>query len=198
MVQTRSQTAAIVCEKEFELAQANTARIEKELEEATRDVSRVSPARLSELQQLSRHYVAELEKLLADAEKRLAAARLLAKQKETNPVVSSMGEASGKDTSLEGPPILGPDDPAAGKPPCYLGWGRFMTQAEYRKSSGKTFEEVTQMMFPKTHPQGWSKEHHYMAMGGQCGQSCGCCRAEVYNSGVDPDAKFGACDMCLK
>lgn len=124
MVQTRSQTAAIVCEKEFELAQANTAGIEKELEEATRDVSK-------------------LEKLLANAEQRLAAERLLVKQKSP---VSSMGE--------EGPPILGPDAPAAGKPPCYLAWGRFMTQAEYRKSSAKTFEEVTRMMFPKTHSQG--------------------------------------------
>lgn len=37
----------------------------------------------------------------------------------------------------------------AGKPPCYLAWGRFMTESEYKKSSGKTIEEVNKMMFPK-------------------------------------------------
>ena len=50
---------------------------------------------------------------------------------------------------------------------------------------------------PKQHLQGWSQKNHYMCMGGQCGQSCPCCRAEVYNSGVDPDAKWGACEICL-
>lgn len=116
MVQTRSQTSAITREKELKLAQANTVRIEKELKEATREA-------------------AQTRKLLAATEQRLASERLLAKQKSP---VSSMGE--------EGPSILGPDEPAAGTPPCYLAWGRFMTQVEYRKSSGKTFEEVTQMI----------------------------------------------------
>jgi hypothetical protein len=35
-------------------------------------------------------------------------------------------------------------------------------------------------------------------MGGQCGQSCPCCRASVYNQGIDPDAWFGACPICIK
>ena len=47
------------------------------------------------------------------------------------------------------------------------------------------------------HPIGWKKSCHYMAIGGQCGQSCPCCRASVYKSGMDPDAKFGACTICL-
>tara|TARA_B110001469_G_C9407963_1_gene209066 strand:- start:60 stop:512 length:453 start_codon:yes stop_codon:yes gene_type:complete len=114
----------------------------------------------------------------------------------TNPNVSSIVEKI--DTSIEEPYILGPDEAAIGKPTCYLAWGRFMTESEYKKSSGKTIEEVNKMMFyKKEHLLGWTKENHYMSMGGQCGQSCGCCRTEVYKSGVDPDAKFGACDICL-
>jgi len=49
-----------------------------------------------------------------------------------------------------------------------------------------------------THPQGWNKHIHYCNIGGQCGQSCPCCRAEVYLKGIDPDAKWGACTICLK
>ena len=49
----------------------------------------------------------------------------------------------------------------------------------------------------KKHLHRWSQKNHYMYMGGQCGQSCPCCRAEVYNSGIDPDAKWGACEICL-
>ena len=47
------------------------------------------------------------------------------------------------------------------------------------------------------HIKGWTKQHHYCALGGQCGQSCPCCRAEVYLSNIDPDAWFGACEICL-
>ena len=50
---------------------------------------------------------------------------------------------------------------------------------------------------PKKHPKGWCKEVHYMNLGGQCGQSCPCCRARVYNEGFDKDAKFGACPLCI-
>ena len=32
----------------------------------------------------------------------------------------------------ESPPILSEDDPAAGKPPCYLTWGRFLTEKNIR------------------------------------------------------------------
>ena len=48
------------------------------------------------------------------------------------------------------------------------------------------------------HIKGWTRQHHYCAIGGQCGQSCPCCRAEIYNRGIDPDAKWGACTSCLK
>ena len=48
------------------------------------------------------------------------------------------------------------------------------------------------------HIKGWTKQHHYCGVGGQCGQSCPRCRAEVYLSNIDPDAKFGACTICLK
>lgn len=49
----------------------------------------------------------------------------------------------------------------------------------------------------KKHPKGWCNKVHYMNMGGQCGQSCPCCRANVYNLGLDNDAKFGACPHCI-
>ena len=49
-----------------------------------------------------------------------------------------------------------------------------------------------------SHIKGWSKQHHYCAIGGQCGQSCPCCRAYVYLSNIDPDAWFGACEICIK
>lgn len=50
----------------------------------------------------------------------------------------------------------------------------------------------------KKHPLGWNVDIHYSEIGGQCGQSCPCCRAEIYNCGIDPDAKWGACTFCLK
>ena len=49
----------------------------------------------------------------------------------------------------------------------------------------------------KTHGLAWTANVHYMSIGGQCGQSCGCCRADVYKSGRDDDAKWGACSICL-
>ena len=49
-----------------------------------------------------------------------------------------------------------------------------------------------------SHPKGWNKHIHYCNLGGQCGQSCPCCRAEVYLKGIDNDAKWGACVICLK
>ena len=53
---------------------------------------------------------------------------------------------------------------------------------------------------PKTfyHPSGWNKHIHYCKLGGQCGQSCPCCRAEIYLKGIDIDAKWGACTICIK
>ena len=36
------------------------------------------------------------------------------------------------------------------------------------------------------------QENHYMGIGGQCGQSCPCCRASAFKSGVDNDGWFGA------
>lgn len=44
------------------------------------------------------------------------------------------------------PIILDPNDPPHGKPPCYLVWGRFMTEQEYRACSGMTVNEVSKMM----------------------------------------------------
>jgi len=83
-----------------------------------------------------------------------------------------------------------------------------MTNAQYhmarashhiQKSSVQKVQKVTKATkVPKAkHPIGWKKSCHYMAIGGQCGQSCPCCRASVYKSGMDPDAKFGACTICL-
>ena len=45
-----------------------------------------------------------------------------------------------------------------------------------------------------SHPPGWNSHNHY----GMCGQSCPCCRADVFNKKIDPDAWFGACPICLK
>lgn len=47
------------------------------------------------------------------------------------------------------------------------------------------------------HPVGWTKKIHYMCLGGQCGQSCPCCRAEAFLQGRDPDGHWGACTICL-
>ena len=46
------------------------------------------------------------------------------------------------------------------------------------------------------HSTKWTKEHHWLAIGGQCGQSCACCR-QVYLEGRDPDGHWGACPLCL-
>lgn len=42
---------------------------------------------------------------------------------------------------------------------------------------------------PVKHPKGWSKNMHYFNLGGQCGQSCPCCRAMVGDI-------LGACPIC--
>jgi hypothetical protein len=55
--------------------------------------------------------------------------------------------------STDEPVIMAPDEPAAGKPPCYLAWGRFLTEKEYRASGGKTAEEVTKIMETKSSPK---------------------------------------------
>lgn len=47
------------------------------------------------------------------------------------------------------------------------------------------------------HPKGWHVNFHYMKIGGQCGQSCPCCRAHLFLTKIDPDAKWGACQICL-
>ena len=44
------------------------------------------------------------------------------------------------------------------------------------------------------HPKGWSKKTHYMTLGGQCGQSCPCCRAEVAKHTGET---LGTCPICL-
>ena len=48
-----------------------------------------------------------------------------------------------------------------------------------------------------SHIKGWNKDNHYSSIGGQCGQSCPCCRAYVYLSNIDSDAWFGACQICI-
>ena len=39
------------------------------------------------------------------------------------------------------------------------------------------------------HPKGWDFKTHYMSIGGQCGQSCPCCRSLVGD-------KLGSCPIC--
>ena len=58
----------------------------------------------------------------------------------------------------------------------------------------KTIKQKTQSL----HPSKWDHLNHYSLVGGQCGQSCPCCRAELYLKGIDEDAWFGACSICLK
>ncbi len=64
-----------------------------------------------------------------------------------------------------------------------------------RKGKGKRMKSRKNIR--KQHPKGWVKNLHYFHLGGQCGQSCPCCRAEVYLKGIDPGAKWGACPTCL-
>ena len=40
------------------------------------------------------------------------------------------------------------------------------------------------------HPNGWDSTNHYMSLGGQCGQSCPCCRAQVEETNI------GVCPIC--
>ena len=44
---------------------------------------------------------------------------------------------------------------------------------------------------PETHILGWTPQVHYMGIGGQCGQSCPCCRAMMGEI-------LGACLICNK
>ena len=39
------------------------------------------------------------------------------------------------------------------------------------------------------HPIGWDSKTHYMPIGGQCGQSCPCCRSAAGDT-------LGACPIC--
>jgi hypothetical protein len=41
------------------------------------------------------------------------------------------------------------------------------------------------------HPKGWNCKTHYSNMGGQCGQSCPCCRSQMGD-------KLGSCPICNK
>jgi hypothetical protein len=41
----------------------------------------------------------------------------------------------------------------------------------------------------KKHPNGWNLNTHYMSIGGQCGQSCPCCRSQVGDT-------LGSCPIC--
>ena len=44
---------------------------------------------------------------------------------------------------------------------------------------------------PSCHAVGWTQNHHYMPLGGQCGQSCPCCRFAMGDV-------LGACLTCYK
>lgn len=58
-----------------------------------------------------------------------------------------------------------------------------------------------------SHPVGWTAHGHYLTLTygsdvsptAQCGdQSCPCCRARVFRSGLDAGAIYGACPICLR
>lgn len=42
---------------------------------------------------------------------------------------------------------------------------------------------------PKKHPKCWDPVNHYMSIGGQCGQSCPCCRSQAGDI-------LGSCPIC--
>ena len=65
------------------------------------------------------------------------------------------------------------------------------------KKQVQTHDDCLHSPKETTHGLGWNGNVHYMSIGGQCGQSCPCCRAHVYNTGMDEDAKWGACSICL-
>lgn len=57
------------------------------------------------------------------------------------------------------------------------------------------------------HPVGWTEHGHYLTLTygrevsptARCGdQSCPCCRARVFRSGLDAGAIYGACPICLR
>ena len=91
---------------------------------------------------------------------------------------------------------------------CYLAYGRYITNTEFRALDGCTGKELLsgtdkygnpsriveslkdKIVEKKKHPCGldgkpWTSETHY----GMCGQSCPCCRKMVGD-------KFGACTIC--
>ena len=72
----------------------------------------------------------------------------------------------------------------------------FITSGEKVYNVSKPSKTSTQKL---KHEKGWNKNTHYMGVSDnhQCGQSCPCCRARVFKSGIDPDSKFGACLVCL-
>ena len=71
------------------------------------------------------------------------------------------------------------------------------TKLPFTKRTTKNLKKKHQKNFFSKHCIGWSKKNHYMAIGGQCGQSCPCCRAGAFKSGTDKDGWFGACPICL-
>ena len=59
------------------------------------------------------------------------------------------------------------------------------------------YEETSKDLFQVFALYRMDHKIHYMGIGGQCGQSCPCCRASAFKSGVDNDGWFGACPICL-
>ena len=64
----------------------------------------------------------------------------------------------------------------------------------WQTDNAQTLNHVKANSSLQKHPKGWSLTNHW----GQCGQSCPCCRANLYKQNIDPDAKWGACDICIK
>ena len=69
------------------------------------------------------------------------------------------------------------------------------TQIFKKKSDNSCQKKKIKKKKPK-HPKGWNNHLHYMKMGGQCGQSCPCCRLS-FSKSRDPDGHWGACPICL-
>lgn len=78
--------------------------------------------------------------------------------------------------------------------------GKLCKKKKFTESQKKPRKTAKQPMSDckARHPPGWHHKFHYMKMGGQCGQSCPCCRAYVFLQNIDSDAKWGACQTCLQ